>query len=146
MGRSRRAALPLRVRAEYRPLICLIVLLTLAVMPRPAGAQGEAGKGGAKVSAEEYEGWRQYNANCARCHGQDALPNPVAANLLKSLSEAGPVRDKEAFTTVVMKGRSAKGMPAFAKQLDAAKVGAIHSYLVGRADKRIPVGRPKRPT
>jgi mono/diheme cytochrome c family protein len=93
----------------------------------------------------EYEGWRQYNANCARCHGQDALPNPVAANLLESLAESGPMRGKDAFVGVVTTGRTSKGMPAFGKQLDGAKVDAIHSYLVGRADKKIPAGRPKRP-
>src|SRR5215213_9364446 len=27
-----------------------------------------------KVSRTEYEGWRQYSVNCARCHGQDVLP------------------------------------------------------------------------
>jgi hypothetical protein len=30
-----------------------------------------AGKGqkGFKVTRLEYEGWRQYNVHCARCHG-----------------------------------------------------------------------------
>src|SRR3954468_24712601 len=55
---------------------------------RPAGDQpGNA----PKVSPTEYEGWRQYSVNCARCHGQDVLPNPVAANLLVSLAPGGPI-------------------------------------------------------
>jgi mono/diheme cytochrome c family protein len=146
MARSHPAVRRLRVRADYRPFTGLVVLMALAASTTPVDAQGEGGKGAGKVSAQEYEGWRQYNANCARCHGQDALPNPVAADLLRSLAEAGPMRGKKSFTAVVMNGRTAKGMPAFAKQLDGEKVSAIYSYLVGRADKRIPAGRPKRPT
>jgi len=50
-----------------------------AAPQKPAGDQPENAP---KVSPAEYEGWRQYSVNCARCHGQDVLPNPVAANLL----------------------------------------------------------------
>lgn len=144
MARSHPAVRRSKVRADSSPFTGLVALLALAAVT-PANAQGEGDKDGAKVSAEEYEGWRQYNANCARCHGQDALPNPVAANLLESLAQDGPVRGGKAFAAVVMTGRTGKGMPAFEKQLDAEKVSAIHSYLVGRADKRIPAGRPKKP-
>ena len=71
--------------------------------------QAGAGTGGSDVSAVEYEGWRQYNVQCARCHGQDALPNPVAANLLVSLAPDGPTAEKAAFTKVVTHGRVSKG-------------------------------------
>jgi hypothetical protein len=60
-----------------------------AVDTPPAGPQKPAGdqpENAPKVSPAEYEGWRQYSVNCARCHGQDVLPNPVAANLLISLA------------------------------------------------------------
>ena len=84
-------------------------------------------------------------APCARCHGQDALPNPVAANLLTSMAPGGPTADQKAFTTVVMEGRTDRGMPAFKGSLEPAQVEAIYQYLRGRAEKRIPAGRPKRP-
>src|ERR687897_3610194 len=61
----------------------------------PAGPQG--GGAGAKVSQAEYDGWRQYSVNCARCHGQDVLPNPVAANLLVSLAPGGPMASPDRF-------------------------------------------------
>jgi mono/diheme cytochrome c family protein len=93
----------------------------------------------------EYEGWRQYNVHCARCHGQDALPNPVAANLLTSLAPGGPTADQTAFTKVVMEGRENRGMPAFGKTLTPEQVDAMYAYLKGRAEKRIPPGRPKEP-
>ena len=83
-------------------------------------AAAEAGKptdqgaksGGLKVSPLEYEGWRQYSVNCARCHGQDALPNPVAANLLISVGPKGPFHSYDLFAEVVTGGRPASGMPA----------------------------------
>jgi mono/diheme cytochrome c family protein len=100
---------------------------------------------GATVTEVEYEGWRQYNVHCARCHGQDALPNPVTADLLTSLRPGGPAADQGTFTTIVMAGRTNKGMPAFKGSIEPAQVEAIYQYLKGRAEKRIPAGRPKRP-
>ena len=117
-----------------------LLIPSLAAAPA-AGAQEKA----ASVSEVEYEGWRQYNVHCARCHGQDALPNPVAANLLSSLAPGGPTADQETFTTVVIDGRTSKGMPGFKGSLEPSQVEAIYLYVKGRAEKRIPPGRPKKP-
>jgi polar amino acid transport system substrate-binding protein len=121
------------------PIAISLMALSLGLTQRVTGQEG------ATVSAVEYEGWRQYNVQCARCHGQDALPNPVAANLLVSLAPKGPMADKAAFTTVVTDGRESKGMPAFKKTVTPEQVDAIYAYLKGRAEKKIPAGRPKEP-
>jgi mono/diheme cytochrome c family protein len=126
------------MRATLRRITLLIPCLAAAPA---AGAQEKA----ASVSEVEYEGWRQYNVHCARCHGQDALPNPVAANLLSSLAPGGPTADQETFTTVVIDGRTSKGMPGFKGSLEPSQVEAIYLYVKGRAEKRIPPGRPKKP-
>lgn len=115
-------------------------------------AAAEAGKpaeravksGGLKVSPLEYEGWRQYSVNCARCHGQDVLPNPVAANLLISLGPKGPIKSYEQFADIVTAGRAATGMPAFKAILTPEQVKAIYAYVKGRAEGRIPPGRPEK--
>jgi mono/diheme cytochrome c family protein len=117
----------------------LLVILTGGVTGQVAGQEG------GKVSALEHEGWRQYSVQCARCHGQDVLPNPVAANLLVSLAPGGPAADKATFTKVVMDGRSERGMPAFAKTMTPDQVDAVYAYVKGRAEKRIPAGRPEEP-
>ena len=117
-----------------------LLVPSLAVAP-----VAEAQEKSASVSEVEYEGWRQYNVHCARCHGQDALPNPVAANLLTSLAPGGSTADQKTFTTVVVQGRTSKGMPAFKGSLEPPQVDAIYQYLKGRAEKRIPAGRPKQP-
>lgn len=110
-----------------------------------AAAGGASAQEAAGVSEVEYEGWRQYNVHCARCHGQDALPNPVAANLLASLAPGGPTADKGTFTSVVMEGREDRGMPAFKEIVEPSQAEAMYAYLKGRAEKRIPPGRPERP-
>lgn len=95
------------------------------------------------VSSAVYEGWRQYSVHCARCHGQDVLGNPVAANLLESAAPGGPVADEAPFTAVVTGGR--KGMPAFQDQMTPAQVAAVYAYVRGRAAREVPAGRPKPP-
>jgi mono/diheme cytochrome c family protein len=108
----------------------------------PTGAQQPAKKG---VSQIEYEGWRQYSVNCARCHGQDVLPNPVAANLLISLGPGGSIDSEEKFAQVVSAGRPDRGMPAFKSIMSPEQIKAVYAYVKGRADKRIPPGRPAEP-
>jgi mono/diheme cytochrome c family protein len=117
----------------------------------PAGeakpsSQASAPAEGAKVSKLEYDGWRQYSVHCARCHGQDVLPNPVAANLLLSLGTGGPINSEQMFAGIVTAGRAASGMPAFKDILTPAQIKAIYAYVKGRADKRIPPGRPATPS
>jgi mono/diheme cytochrome c family protein len=119
--------------------ISLFLVLTGGIAKRVAGQDG------ATVSAVEYEGWRQYNVQCARCHGQDALPNPVAANLLVSLAPDGPAADKATFTKVVTEGRTERGMPPFKATMTPEQIDGVYAYLKGRAEKRIPAGRPKEP-
>jgi|SRR5882724_964623 len=122
--------------------IRLALFLALgALWPGGGWAQGAAPA--PKVSAKEYEGWRQYSVHCARCHGQDVLGNPVTADLRKSAAPGGPVESREAFVTVVKAGRPDKGMPGFAKVLTDEQTDAIYAYVKGRADGRIPPGRPQ---
>jgi mono/diheme cytochrome c family protein len=121
----------------------LVPLLgALAVMSRVAVGQGQKPF---RVTPVEYEGWRQYSVNCARCHGQDVLPNPVAANLLVSLGPKGPIDTPEKFIQVVTVGRPAKGMPGFKNVLVPEQIKAIYAYVNGRAANHIPPGRPTSP-
>jgi mono/diheme cytochrome c family protein len=120
-----------------------LVALVLMLVPWSASQAQERGP---RVSAKEYEGWRQYSVHCARCHGQDVAGNPVAADLLVSARSGGPVATEEAFTKVVADGRAAKGMPAFKQLLKPEQIEAVYAYVKGRADERIPAGRPAAPS
>ena len=121
-----------------------LMLLLLMGAGGSGGVAAQDRERGPKLGAEEYEGWRQYSAHCARCHGQDVVGNPVAADLLKSTRAGGPVAEPAAFVAVVKEGRSKGGMPGFAKVIDDAQTAAIYAYVKGRADGKIPAGRPQR--
>ena len=126
----------------------MLLRLCGLVMLAGAGSSGavvaQTPEPGPKLSAEEYEGWRQYSTHCARCHGQDVLGNPVAADLLKATATGGPVAEQAAFVAVVKTGRPDRGMPGFAKTVNDEQTNAIYAYVKGRADGKLRAGRPER--
>jgi hypothetical protein len=97
------------------------------------------------VSAEVYDGWKQFNLNCARCHGEDVLGTTIAPHLIVSLRPDGAVPTKEAFVQTVCAGRPEKGMPSWcALGMEMDKINAIYSYVKGRSEGKIGPGRPAR--
>jgi mono/diheme cytochrome c family protein len=95
------------------------------------------------VSQAVYDGWKQFNLNCARCHGEDALGTTIAPHLIVSLKPDGPINTKELFVQTVCAGRPAKGMPSWcALGLDMEKINNIYLYVKGRSDAKISPGRP----
>jgi len=128
-------------RRGQRNAACWIAVGAALALARGAAAQDA----GPRVSLEEYQGWRQYSVQCARCHGQDVAGNPVAADLLTSARAGGPVAEQDAFVSVVANGRTARGMPAFKDVMTPEQMAAVYAYVKGRADGRIAVGRPVRP-
>ncbi|HET6778752.1 MAG TPA: c-type cytochrome [Gemmatimonadales bacterium] len=95
------------------------------------------------VSQQVYDGWKQYNLNCARCHGEDVLGSTIAPHLVASMKPNGPINTKELFVQTVCAGRPAKGMPAWCPLgLEMDKIEAIHAYVKGRSEGKIRPGRP----
>jgi mono/diheme cytochrome c family protein len=95
------------------------------------------------VSQQVYDGWKQFNLNCARCHGEDVQGTTIAPHLVTSLKPDGPINTKELFVQTVCAGRPAKGMPAWcALGMEMDKIEAIYSYVKGRSDGKIRPGRP----
>jgi mono/diheme cytochrome c family protein len=95
------------------------------------------------VSQEVYDGWKQFNLNCARCHGEDVLGTTIAPHLIVSLKPDGPVNTKELFVQIVCAGRPEKGMPAWCPLgMDMDKINQIYAYVKGRSDAKIHPGRP----
>jgi hypothetical protein len=90
-----------------------------------------------------YEGWKQFNLNCARCHGEDVLGTSIAPHLIMSLKPNGPINTKELFMSTVCAGRPQKGMPAWCSLgLGMDKIEQIYLYVKGRSDAKIHPGRP----
>lgn len=95
------------------------------------------------VSQDVYDGWKQFNLNCARCHGEDVSGTTIAPHLIVSLKPDGPINTKEIFVQTVCAGRPAKGMPAWCTLgLDMDKINDIYQYVKGRSDAKISPGRP----
>jgi mono/diheme cytochrome c family protein len=95
------------------------------------------------VPQQVYEGWKQFNLNCARCHGEDALGTTIAPHLIMSLKPDGPINTKELFMSTVCAGRPQKGMPAWCSLgLGMDKIEQIYTYVKGRSDGKIHPGRP----
>ena len=99
-------------------------------------------KQGGRASKAEYEGWRQYMVNCARCHGDDAVGGVIAPDLRASVAKGA--LHPASFQAVVREGRREKGMPAFKEVLSDDQIAAIHAYVSARAEKRVPAGRPRQ--
>jgi mono/diheme cytochrome c family protein len=95
------------------------------------------------VSEAVYDGWKQFNLNCARCHGEDVTGTTIAPHLIVSLRPDGPINTKELFTSTVCAGRPAKGMPAWCSLgLGMDKIQDIYAYVKGRSEGKISPGRP----
>ena len=90
-----------------------------------------------------YDGWKQFNLNCARCHGEDALGTSFAPHLIVSLKPDGPIPTKELFIQTVCAGRPDKGMPSWcALGMEMGTIDAIYSYVKARSDAKLAPGRP----
>jgi mono/diheme cytochrome c family protein len=95
------------------------------------------------VSQGVYDGWKQFNLNCARCHGEDALGTSFAPHLIVSLKPDGTIPTKELFIQTVCAGRPEKGMPAWcALGMEMGTIDAIYSYVKARSDAKMAPGRP----
>jgi mono/diheme cytochrome c family protein len=95
------------------------------------------------VSQQVYDGWKQFNLNCARCHGEDVQGTTIAPHLIVSLKPDGPVKTKQMFVQTVCDGRPEKGMPGWcALGMETPTIEAIYAYVKGRSDAKIHPGRP----
>ena len=95
------------------------------------------------VNMDTYQGWKQYELNCSRCHGEFGVGSSFAPALVVSLKDGGTIPTQEAFITTVCAGRPDKGMPSWcALGLEMDKIQRIYMYLKNRADGKIGIGRP----
>jgi mono/diheme cytochrome c family protein len=67
------------------------------------------------LSPPAYEGWKQFELNCSRCHGQDAGGTSFAPSLVQALGKGGPVQTETAFLEIACNGVPGTGMPSWCK-------------------------------
>jgi mono/diheme cytochrome c family protein len=97
------------------------------------------------VDGRTYQGWKYFNLNCSRCHGEDVTGTTLAPHLILSLKPDGPIPNEAVFLQTVCGGRPAKGMPAWCTLgLTPAQIDTIYAYVKGRSDAKLHPGRPAR--
>ncbi len=95
------------------------------------------------IPQDAYTGWKQYELNCSRCHGEFGVGSSFAPALIESLKSDGTVPDQATFITVVCQGRKEKGMPSWCEAgMEMGTITNIYSYLKLRADGKVGLGRP----
>lgn len=95
------------------------------------------------IPQNAYTGWKQFELNCSRCHGEYGVGTSFAPALIVSLKDGGTIPDQAAFITVVCQGRVEKGMPSWCEAgLSMDKIMDIYAYLKLRADGKVAAGRP----
>ncbi len=137
--------------APFQPVVRVAAAVVTAVVLLGAGARDAGAQATDQyhiapkdtVAQDVYNGWKQYELNCARCHGEYAVGTSFAPALIVSLKEGGTMPTKEMFVTTVCAGRPEKGMPGWcALGLEMDKIENIYKYVKGRADNKISAGRP----
>jgi mono/diheme cytochrome c family protein len=127
-------------------LSAVLVGLGLASGATPARAQQHDAYHQAPrdtISQEAYQGWKQFELNCSRCHGEYGVGTSFAPALIVSLKDGGTIPNEQVFIQTVCAGRPDKGMPSWcALGLEMNKIQNIYAYLKGRADGKIHIGRP----
>ncbi|HSE68298.1 MAG TPA: cytochrome c [Gemmatimonadales bacterium] len=95
------------------------------------------------IPPDSYEGWKQYQLVCSRCHGEEAQGSSFGPSLLASLKPDGGIPSKEAFVQLLVSGRPDQGMPsAKTLGLDPKYFDGMYDYLHGRATGAYKPGRP----
>jgi mono/diheme cytochrome c family protein len=95
------------------------------------------------IDNDAYQGWKQFELNCSRCHGEFGVGSSFAPALVVSLKEGGTIPSRELYIQTVCAGRPDKGMPGWcALGLEMDKIQNMYLYLKGRADGKIGIGRP----
>jgi mono/diheme cytochrome c family protein len=95
------------------------------------------------IDNNSYQGWKQFELNCSRCHGEYGVGSSFAPALIVSLKDGGTIPTKELFIQTVCAGRPDKGMPGWcALGLEMDKIQNMYSYLKLRADGKVGIGRP----
>ncbi len=129
-----------------RAAAALAVAAFVCSMPSALAAQGTASASASvrdSIPNNAYQGWKQYEVNCARCHGEFGVGSSFAPSLVVSLKEGGTVPDQATFVTTVCQGRKDKGMPSWCEAgLEMEKILNMYAYLKLRADGRVGAGRP----
>ena len=148
--------MPIKSSRNGGPFVGPVVAAILGLVALVAPAHGQTNPADSKtyfqethfaprdtISETAYLGWKQFELNCSRCHGEYGVGTSFAPALVVSLKDGGTIPNEQIFMQTVCAGRPDKGMPSWCSLgLEIPKIQMIYSYLKQRADGKIGVGRP----
>jgi PQQ-dependent dehydrogenase (methanol/ethanol family) len=119
----------------------LLVFAAGANKTLPTAAAVSAGSAGVKIAPPlltannetVFDGEQAFAANCAVCHGTNAVPG--AGSIAPDLRYSGLLPIRNGWDQAVRDGdRSTRGMPAFGDKLSKETTDAILAYVIKRAN------------
>lgn len=136
-----------KVPGTIAAALMLVVSATMAANDgsAPYTVECEDGDAGCRVDLDTYIGWRTYNGNCARCHGEGALGSALGPDLTERIAQKEMGYDR--FEEIVREG--VKGemgvMPGWEANGNVmSRLDHLWGYLQARTDGVLPVGRPQK--
>jgi mono/diheme cytochrome c family protein len=128
---------------KHRCWVFFTLTAVLWILSRPGSAQSAQATAAPTQAASEmyqnvYNGWKWWHVYCYRCHGQDALGTTLAPNL----TDPNIKFTLQEFLRKVRNGSPDKGMQAWDKLLDDKQITQLFYYVMARAEKVLPPGRP----
>ena len=114
-----------------------------------AAEEAAAGEGGkpytvnekGEVDEKTFIGWRTFNGNCARCHGETATGSTFAPSLITRMKDMPQIVFEQVVTNG-LKGQMGV-MPAFGNDGNVTPyMDELWAYLSALQDEAIPPGRP----
>src|SRR2546428_7906529 len=111
----------------------LCVFVSLCPFVQTAAAQEAS-----EVYKNVYSGWKWWHVYCYRCHGMNAVGGTLAPNL-SDPNEKLTLKD---FLSRVRNGSADGAMQPWDKLLDNKQITQLYYYVMSRADRVLPPGRP----
>ena len=117
--------------------LCLVWMIS-SVAPVQGGRQAASAQAGSAVYTDVYNGWKWWHVYCYRCHGMNAIGGSLAPNLIDPNAKL-PLKQ---FLIMVRNGSADGAMQPWDKLLDDRQITQLYYYVMARADKILPPGRP----
>jgi mono/diheme cytochrome c family protein len=131
----------------------ILVFRTGATGALPAAMPGATVLGGTRIdpplltanNETVAAGEQSFAANCASCHGPQAVPG--AGAVAPDLRYSALLRDSEQFNHAVLDGdRAQRGMPGFKDKLRDGEADSVLAYIVKRANDEKAAQEAAKPT
>jgi mono/diheme cytochrome c family protein len=123
---------------RFRILLIPVTVWFLGNVGPVQSRQAAPARPASEVYQNVYNGWKWWHVYCYRCHGMNAVGGALAPNLIDP-NEKLPLNE---FLSRVRNGSADGSMQPWDKLLTDKQITQLYYYVMARADKVLPPGRP----